>query len=228
MIVRERFDKKLAELRDDILKMGGLVDEELKLALAALDKLDPDLAQQVYVADTHVNAMRFDIEEKCFQLIVTQQPAAGDLRAIIAVMNMIVDLERMGDQTKGIAKLIPHMMQSAIHPQLPELKQMGKYAGSMLRESLNAYAKDNDSLAKMVAEQDDEVDRLFARVFSQVMEQMAQAGNPDRVEANYEILRTAQELERFCDLATNIAERVIYIVTGAMHETNVDEGPVTG
>ena len=86
MQIRERFQQKLNELRDEILKMGSMVDEELKLALSALEKLDPDLARQVFAADKAVNAVRYSIEEKCFALIVTQQPAASDLRAIVAVM----------------------------------------------------------------------------------------------------------------------------------------------
>jgi phosphate transport system protein len=220
--MRERFERKLNELRDDILKMGSMVDAELTLALTALETLDTDLANQVFEADTAVNDMRFSIEAKCFELIVTQQPAAGDLRAIVAVMNMIVDLERMGDQAKGIAKIIPHMVQYPNRPQPPELKQMGNMVGTMLRESMTAYTHDNLDLAQLVADQDDEVDRLYACVFGHIMENMAEAENPDKVEASYEVLRAARELERFGDLATNIAERVIYRVTGKLKEVNVE------
>ncbi len=220
--MRERFERKLAELRDEILKMGSMVEEELQLALKALERLDIDLAHQVFEADTAVNAARFSIEEMCFELIVTQQPAARDLRAIVAVMNMIVDLERMGDQTKGIAKVIPHMVQYPNRPHPPELKQMGELVGTMLRQNMTAYARDNVDLARLVTNQDDEVDGLYARIFTQIMERMAQTQNPDKVEATYEILRVARELERFGDLATNVAERIIYIVTGRMYEANVD------
>lgn len=221
--MRERFERKLRELQDDILKMGSMVEEELSLALQALDKLDPGLSRQVVVADTAVNNLRFTIEEQCFTLIVTQQPTARDLRAIVAVMNMIVDLERMGDQTKGIAKVIPHLGQHPVQSIPPELKQMGNMVNTMLREVMTAYAHNNLELAQFVANQDDEVDRLFASVFHQVMEQMAQTESATKVEAEYEVLRIARELERFGDLATNIAERVIYRVTGSLHETS-DEG----
>jgi phosphate transport system protein len=218
MPMRERFERKLSELRDDILTMGSMVDEELTLALTALH----DLALQVYDADKAVNAKRFAIEEECFALIVTQQPAARDLRAIVAVMNMIVDLERMGDQAKGIAKVIPHMMQFPDQVQPAELQQMGDMVGLMLRQSMTAYAHNNVDLAKLVTKQDDEVDKLYAQLFTQIMKQMADTGNPDKVEASYEILRAARELERYGDLATNIAERVIYVATGSLHEANVD------
>jgi phosphate transport system protein len=169
-----------------------------------------------------VNATRIAIEEKCFALIVTQQPAAGDLRAIVAVMNMIVDLERMGDQAKGIAKVIPHIMEYGSSAQPPELWKMGEMVGAMLRDSLTAYAQGNIDLARLVVGRDDEVDRYYAQIFTRTMEQMATIQSPDKIEANYEILRTARELERYGDLATNVAERVIYLVTGSVHEMNVE------
>ena len=222
MAMRERFERKLSELRDDILRMGSMVEEELKLALRALDELDLDLARQVFDADQKVNAMRFSIEEKCFALIVTQQPAAGDLRAIVAVMNMIVDLERMGDQAKGIAKVIPHLKQFANRPRPPQIKQMGDMVGTMLHDSMTAYAQANVDLARLVADRDDEVDKYYAQIFTRIMEQIAETKSQDQVETSYEILRAARELERFGDLATNIAERVIYRVTGNLHETNTD------
>ena len=225
MAIRERFEKRLTELRDEILKMGSMVEEELKLALEALDKLDENLARQVYKADKAVNAMRFEIEEQCFALIVTQQPAAGDLRAIVAVMNMIVDLERMGDQAKGIAKVILHMSRP-VNSQLVELKQMGSIVGMMLRNSMKAYAQNNVELARLVIPQDDEVDELYAQVFNHLMKQMADTKKQDKVEANYELLRAARELERFGDLATNVAERIIYIATGSVYDSNVDHDDV--
>ena len=97
---------KLEALRDDILNMGVLVEDEMKLALAALERLDVDKAREVHALDQQVNQMRFDIEAQCFTLIVTQQPAASDLRRLITALNIIVDLERMGDQAKGIAKVV--------------------------------------------------------------------------------------------------------------------------
>jgi len=220
--MRERFQRKLNELQDDILKMGSMVEEELDLARQALEKLDLDLATQVFEADVGVNEQRFTIEEKCFELIVTQQPAARDLRGIVAVMNMIVDLERMGDQAKGIAKVIPHIATNASGSLPVELRQMGKMVGTMLNESMTAYVNDNIELAQRVADQDDQVDALYARVFTQIMGRMAETKKQKKVEGNYEILRAARELERFGDLATNIAERVIYIVTGQLNEVNIE------
>ena len=222
MNVRAHFDRKLNELRDDILLMGSRVEEELRLALEALRTLDTEKARDVIAADRVVNKTRFDIEEKCFSLIVTQQPAARDLRTITTAMNMIVDLERMGDQAKGIAKVIPHLLKNPTQERPPELAQMGELVGRMLNQVLLAFAHNNADLARVIARQDDEVDAIYARVFTRIMGQMAAAGSPDKVEAAYELLRVARELERFGDLVTNVGERIIYLVTGSLEEINVD------
>jgi phosphate transport system protein len=217
--MRRRFDDKLNEIRDDILRMGSIVEEELILALKALKKRDTDLAQQVIVTDGTVNELRFAIEGKCVELIATQQPAASDLRAIVAVMNMIVDLERMGDQAKGVAKLILALEEAPSKwARSEELQEMGQLVGSMLKQAMTAYATNNIELAGLIADQDDEVDNLYAQIHAQVMENMAETTKQKKVEASYDVLRAARELERFGDLATNVAERVIYIATGQSPE----------
>lgn len=223
MIMRERFEQQLGELRADILHMGKLVEEELLLALRALQQFDPALARQVYTADDEVNRVRFATEDKCFTVIVTQQPAARDLRAVVTVMNMIVDLERMGDQAKGIAKVIVRIHERIPPFVLPELNQMGELVLTMLRQSMLAYAENSTSLAKTVVVQDGLVDELFGRIYKQLIAQMAADNDPDKVEDSYEMVRVARELERFGDLATNIAERVIYRVTGQIGELNTDQ-----
>lgn len=222
MRTRAHFDQQLDELREEIMLMGSRVEAELKLALAAYQDLDQDKAKQVYAADRDVNKARYEIEERCFTLIVTQQPAAGDLRNIVTALNIIVDLERMGDQAKGIAKVVPHLLKNPDQHRPAELVQMSELVGRMLNQVLVAYAHSNVDLARVVASQDDEVDALYARVFNQIMSQMAETGNTDKVEAAYELLRVARELERFGDLATNLAERTIYLVTGAFDEINID------
>jgi len=222
MPIRERFMRKLGELQAEILKMGTMVDDQLTIALEALDQLDLDKAKEVIAIDLQVNEARFKIEEECFALIVTQQPAASDLRRVVAAMNIIVDLERMGDQAKGIAKVIPYILKYPRQPQPVEMQQMGRMVDNMLTQAMQAYAGENVELARWVIQQDDEVDALYANVFSQVIDFMADTKKTKRVEAAYEILRAARELERFGDLATNIAERTIYQVTGSMEEINLD------
>lgn len=227
MELRGQFHQSLSELRDDILMMGSRVEHEMRLALQALDKLDTDMARKVYEEDMLVNQSRFDIEERCFELIVTQQPAASDLRIVVAAMNIIVDLERMGDQAKGIAKLITHMQKYPEKQQPPELQQMGTLALQMAKQAMAAYADHNVPLARNVASQDDQVDALYAKVFTHVMFEMAATDDPDVIKTLYEILRAARELERYADLAANIADRTVYLVTGTMEETNVDDSLLT-
>lgn len=220
---RAFFDRMLDELRDDILSMGSRVEAELHLALEALEELSLEKAQEVRAADKLVNKARFDIEEKCFTLIVTQQPAARDLRTVVTAMNIIVDLERMGDQAKGIAKVIPHVLKNPDQSSPPQLHEMGISVGNMLNQVMIAYAHGNVDMARLVAKQDDDVDALYAKVFTAIMDKMAETANTDKVEAAYELLRVARELERFGDLATNIAERTIYLVTGSLEEVNVED-----
>lgn len=220
---RAYFDRLLGELRDDILSMGSLVAAELVLSLEALDELSLTLAKEVRTADRVVNKARFDIEEKCFTLIVTQQPAARDLRTVVTAMNIIVDLERMGDQAKGIAKVIPHILKNPDQAQPKALQAMGTMVGKMLNQVMIAYAHGNVDMARLVARQDDEVDALYARVFTEIMDKMAETDTADNVEAAYEMLRVARELERFGDLATNIAERTVYLVTGSFEEVNIED-----
>lgn len=216
--MREKFQQQLNALRDDILVMGSMVEEELKLALQALENLDAALMKEVYAIDKKVNRTRLDIEERCFTIISTQQPTASDLRAIIAVMNMIVDLERMGDQAKGVVKVLPTITQYLSQPLPAELGQMGSMVDKMLHDSMAAYVQEDLDLAEEVVNQDRSVDALFAQLYQAIMKQMAATDNANKVEAWYDVLRVARELERFGDLATNVAERVIYRKTGKIQE----------
>jgi phosphate transport system protein len=200
--------------------MGNMVEEQLKKALQALELLSKDQAHQVVEADAAVNTQRFAIEETCLELIATQQPVAHDLRVIVAVMNMIIDLERMGDQAKGIAKIVPRFANHPKEPIPPELKQMGEIVGTMLNQSMTAYAKNSTSLARLAANRDDEVDHLYALIFSKIMEDMAGTKKEKKIKAAYEVLRVAQELERFGDLVTNVVERIMYMTTGKVEEVS--------
>jgi len=215
MTLRVRFDQALNHLRDDILMMGSRVEEEMNLALAAYKHLDVKRMEQVQAADKIVNQNRADIEERCFTLISTQQPAARDLRQIFAAMSMVVDLERMGDQAKGIAKVVPHLVTHHNWPHPPELLPMGEKVNAMLRQALNAYATADAALAAQVGPKDEEVDLMLGQVFTQVMEFMVlEADVVDSAEAGYSVLRVGRELERYGDLAVNVADRVVYILGG--------------
>jgi phosphate transport system protein len=222
MHVRERFEYELEQLNARILFMMDRVEEQMSLAIMAYDRLDPSLGDRIAELDREVNRIRFEIEEKCLELIAMQQPAARDLRLIVAAMNMIVDLERMGDQAKGVSKALHHMHRHPMENRPPEIRLMGQLVLDMLRQARLAYTDRNLALARLVAGSDDEVDKLYAKAFTQVMFRMADANTADQVEAEYELLRVAREFERFGDLLTNVAERAIFLVTGSMNELNLD------
>ena len=215
-MLRQQFRHTLDELRDQIIVMGSYVREQLQLAMKALEYLDSDAARQVADVDREVNRLRFEIEERCFVLVATEAPSASDLRLVFAATNMIVDLERMGDQAKGIAKAarklkkIPNIVRPA------ELYEMGTIVGSMLDDALRGYAEGDLELSRQIADRDDEVDTLYANAFTQIMYMLAQTDDPDRVRIVYHLQRTARELERFGDLVANFAERSVYLATGEL------------
>lgn len=219
---REHFDQELQQLSDSIMLMASRVEEEMSIALAAYERLDPTLASVVGDLDRQVNKMRFEIEDRCILLIAKQQPAARDLRLIIASLNMIVDLERMGDQAKGVAKALRHLHGRPRGTLPPEIGAMGHMVLDMLRQIKEAYANRDIVQAQKVAVMDDEVDKLYARAFTQIMYQLAGSGSLQEAENEYEVLRVAREFERFGDLVTNLAERLIFLVTGNMDEVNIE------
>ena len=222
MTPREHFDQELQQLSDSIMLMASRVEEEMTIALAAYERLDPALASVVGDLDRQVNKMRFEIEDRCILLIAKQQPAARDLRLIIASLNMIVDLERMGDQAKGVAKALRHLHGRPRGTLPPEIAAMAHMVLDMLRQITEAYANRDVVQAPKVANTDDDVDKLYARAFTQIMYQLAGSGSLEEAENEYEVLRVAREFERFGDLVTNLAERLIFLVTGSMDEVNIE------
>lgn len=220
MQLREHFEQQLRELRIETMALGRQVIEQLRHAMDALAKRDMEFAQRVRKADKEVNQARFAIEERCIELLATQQPSAGDLRRIVAVMNAIVDLERVGDHAKSIAKIVPHLH---AHPDVAvptELNTIYQQAYAQIRDAMYAYTNDDVTLAKQVCAADDHLDHLYAQFYTVMIKDALQIS--EHVEIDYQLLRAARELERVGDLATNIAERVIYIVTGDLHDENFD------
>jgi phosphate transport system protein len=222
MSTRKFYNDQLHDLRDKTIGLGRMVGEQLKLALEALEKMDTQLAKQVRKTDKNVNAVRFAIEEQCTTLIALQQPVlAGDLRVVLAMLYIIADLERMGDKAKVIAKTTSRLNKEADWSLPPEIKQMGKLVIGLLEQSLQAFAQDNIELAKYVISREDEVDRVFARLNTQIIKQELQ-DHHDEGAADFHIIRVARALERCGDLVSNLAERVIYIAIGKIHKVDID------
>ncbi len=222
MSPRPTFDRLLKQLQADILRMAEMVDEEMTVAMEALYAKDVDLAQQVFAMDEQVNALRYQIERTALLLISTQQPMARDARAILAALFMNVILERMGDKAKSIAKAIPHIL---LRPGLKipsELQEMANTGQTMLHKAMDAYVSGEVNLEE-IAVMDDEVDQLYGETFLSVLARMSKTRKTDKVEAIYELLRVARDLERFADYATDLVERVDFMVTGHLAEVNVDD-----
>jgi phosphate transport system protein len=217
--LRAAYDHEYARVQDQILRLGSLVDEAIGRSLECLQKRDRSLARAVIDADQAVNELRFEIEEECLALIATQQPIASDLRAVVAAMNIIVEIERMGDYATGIAKTVILMGDEPLLKPLIDIPKMTKLARDMLSVCLKAFIEGDADKARSVAAQDDEMDLLYRAIFDELVEIMAH--KPDAVSRATYLLWCAHNLERIGDRVTNIAERVVFMSTGDMKELNI-------
>jgi phosphate transport system protein len=216
--LRATYDREFNQIIDNILKLGNLVDAAISQALKSLQDRDQVLAQQIIAEDEQINRLRFEIEETCLVLIATQQPTAGDLRTVIAAMNIVVDLERMGDHAAGIAKTVIRMGDEPLLKPLIDIPRMAQLAKEMLRDSLDAFVSRDPQKAREVALRDEDMDHLYRAIFDELVEIMAH--KPEGVERATYLLWCAHNLERIGDRVTNISERVIFMTTGDMKELN--------
>jgi phosphate transport system protein len=196
--------------------MGSLVQDAIRNSIESLKQRDTNLAQDVIDRDLRINDLRFKIEEACLTLIATQQPTAGDLRAVVAAMNIVVDMERMADHASGIAKTVIRMGDEPLLKPLIDLPRMADIAREMLSDSLDAFYKRDASAAKAIAPRDVEMDLLYNAIFDELVEIMAH--KPGSVERATYLLWCAHNLERIGDRAINIVERVVFMTTGDMRE----------
>ena len=216
---REGFHRRIKELERDILHMGEMVIDAINRSVEALKSLDAQAAQQVVDNDEKVNSMRWRLEDKCVDLIATQQPVASDLREIVATLSIIRDLERMGDYAEGIGKIVLlHGNQPLVRP-LVYVPQMAEKAISMLRRSLDAFVNRDAQTARAICAQDDEVDKLYDQAYHDLLNRMIE--DPSVVTRATYLIWALHNVERIADRATNIAESVVYLVTGTPGELNV-------
>ena len=218
MPVRETFDRDLRHLQDDMLFLASLVDQAVSGAMDALRYLDQTKARQIILRDAEINTKRFAIEEQAVTLLATQQPAAGDLRTILAVLTITGELERMGDYAAGTARIVVmHGDQELLKP-LVDLPRMADLARSMLRRAIDAYVNRDATLAKTVASEDDLVDALHDQVYRELLTYMIQ--DPRTIDRATWLMWVAHNVERIADRVTNICERVIFLVSGRIEEMN--------
>ncbi|OGN99484.1 MAG: phosphate transport system regulatory protein PhoU [Chloroflexi bacterium RBG_13_51_18] len=216
METRTTFHKRLREIQDDVLAMGSIVSKATLRSIDALKNRDLELAQQVVADDNKVNRKRFEIEEKCIEIIATQQPMASDLRIILAVLNIVSEVERIGDYAEGIAKIAIMIGDEPPLKPLIDIPRMAEKTVDMLRRSLDAFVNRDAEAAKKISTEDDMVDQLYDQVFRELLTFMAE--DPKTITRATRLIWVAHNLERAADRVTNICERVVFVVTGKMEE----------
>lgn len=211
--ISREFNDELETIRSQVLRMGGVLETQLDKAIRALLENDQQLAAEVKRGDAGINRMEMEIDAACIDVVARRQPAASDLRFIIGVFKTIADLERMGDETKRVAKMAATERASVLPVEInAELRHMGDLVQGMLHDVLDAFARLDDQAALAVARQDERVDAKYKLITSAAMRYMAE--DPASVQAAMSLLWAARSLERIGDRSQNIAEHVIYLVHG--------------
>jgi phosphate transport system protein len=216
METRMTFHQHLREVEYDVLEMEKLATRAVDRAIQALKERDLALAHQVIADDAQINKQRFSIEDKCIGLIATQQPVASDLRIIVAVLNIIIELERIGDYAEGIAKIVIMIGDEAPLKPLIDIPRMGEITLEMINTCLQSFVTRDVELAMKVVSLDSVVDGLYDQVFRELLTFMMV--DPKTTNRATRLIWVAHNLERAADLATNISERVVFTVTGKMEE----------
>jgi len=219
---RAIFDRDLTELRKNVLSMAELLKSAILGALKALRERNADLGEKIIEGDLAVNNMRYEIENACLHMIATQQPAASDLRAIVAGMNLAGDMERMGDYAAGIAKVFLRMDDKCVGDLPRSLEEMAELVISMLNRAIKAYEEADDALAYEVASIDAQIDEHYNALYSELVERIT--NHPERTTDCLYLMFIGHNLERFADRSTNLAEHVIFITSGKVQELNPEDG----
>jgi phosphate transport system protein len=216
METRTTYHKHLRDIEEDVLAMGNDVVKAIDRAIGSLQRRDLTLAHQIIADDAQINEQRFSIEEKCIELIATQQPMASDLRIIVAVLSIITELERIGDYAEGIAKIVVMIGDEAPLKPLIDIPRMGEITLEMINTSLQSFVTRDVNLAMKAVSLDSVVDALYDQVFRELLTFMMV--DPKTTNRATRLIWVAHNLERAADRATNICERVVFTVTGKMEE----------
>jgi len=213
---RETFDNQLKDVMDNLLVMGSMVEESIKSSVDCLKQRDIEGSKRVIQADLKINQKHFEIENQCLLLIATQQPMARDLRLLAAVLEIVIELERIGDYAKGIGKINLLIGTHPLVKPLIDIPRMAEISINMLHRALGAFVAGDIDAARAIPKEDDLVDQLYNQVYRELLTYMiADTSTIDR--GNY-LLWVAHNLERMADRVTNICERTVYMVTGEMTE----------
>ena len=215
-MARKTFETEIQQVKDDVLVLGSMVEKALLDSVESLRKRDIKAAEKIFEEDKEINGKRFEIESKLMVLIATQQPMARDLRILASTLEIISELERMGDYAKGIANINIRMGDAPLLKPLIDVPRMANKGVDMLHRALTAFINEDVETSKVIPVEDDEVDALYNQVYRELMTYVI--ADPKAIERANWLLWVAHNLERFADRVTNICERTVFIVTGEMKE----------
>ena len=210
--ISRQFNSDLEALKTHLLQMGGVVEQQLADGIQSLETADSALAQRVLAAEIQSNSFEISIDEECTRILARRQPAASDLRMVLAVAKIVRDLERIGDESAKIAKMAIVMSEQGEMPKGTEVRHIGNHVRTMVRDALTAFARYDVELALVVAREDREVDQEYGAAMRQLITFMME--DPRTISRVLNVLWALRSLERIGDHAHNIAEQVIYLVTG--------------
>jgi phosphate transport system protein len=215
-MIRKTFEHEIQQVKDEVLLLGSMVEHAIIASVETLKKRDIKGAEKIIEEDRAINQKRFDIERQLMILIATQQPMAHDLRLLASTMEIISELERMGDYAKGIANINIRMGEEGLLKPLIDIPRMAQIGTSMLHRSLTAFVNEDVEAAKAIPIEDDEVDALYNQIYRELMLLIIQ--DPKSIERANWLLWVGHNLERVADRVTNICERTIFIATGELNE----------
>jgi len=215
-MIRKTFESDIQQVKDEVLALGSMVEHAIIGSVEALKKRDIKAAEKIIAEDKEINKKRFAIENQLMILIATQQPMAHDLRLLASTMEIISELERMGDYAKGIANINVRMGDEKLLKPLIDIPRMAEIGASMLHRALTAFVNEDVEVAKSIPVEDDQVDALYNQIYRELMIFIIE--DPKNIERANWLLWVAHNLERVADRVTNICERTIFIATGEFGE----------
>ena len=219
MSARSEFDRELEDLHLEMIRMGGLIEEAIDRSIIALEKRDRELAQAIIANDRKIDDLDHSIEARCLSLLLRQQPVASDLRTISTALKMVTDMERIGDHAADIADITLRFDDTPFIKSLEHIPLMARIASSMVKDSINAFVKNDAEASREIIRRDDEVDNLFETVKQELIDILTKSA--EGADQAIDFLMIAKYLERIGDHAVNICGWVIFSVTGRHKDTKI-------
>ena len=219
---RETFDRSIQKLLDQVLILGSMAEQAVQSSVEALRRRDLNAAKQIYAGDIRINEKRYTIETDTIILIATQQPMARDVRLLAAILEIITELERIGDYAKGICKINTLLSEDALDPAvMADMQRMADLGLGMLRRSLDAFVNHDVVTARQIPAEDDQVDALYNHIYQYLIHELS--FTPESIDRLSHMMWAAHNLERMADRVTNICERIVYVSTGQIKELDTTD-----